>query len=130
MLDKNIGLLLIKPDAIKLGIEEYIIGEFCQRLQGKAELDFVQKKVLRSRTQINLIYPDMIDTNIYRYLENNLLHQTTIVASFVGNREIDIWSEMSKIKGSTPKRWTLPMLDGNMQPDFMVTNTWLERCLD
>lgn len=123
LLKKRCGLLMIKPDAINLGVEEYVIAEFCSRLQGKASLDLVEVITITSEKQVQNIYPHA-SQNLLSFIVPNLLNQRVILVSFNCKSNTNLWKDLSAIKGPNPKRWSVAMHEGDTRPHFFIRG-WL-----
>lgn len=120
---RNVGLLMIKPDAIDLGVEDHIVAEFCGRLHGIAQIDYAVAVKISTVRQIHAIYPRQ-EENIYQMLCRNLLNREAILISFRGGPHIDLQRKLKEIKGPSMWHWTERMLHGDTNPDRFIRG-WL-----
>jgi len=110
---KTVGLVIIKPDAIDLGIEEYLIARLCQQLLDVAYLDHVQIVKIVDQIAVRKIYP-AIEAEVYPILESNLVGREVVVLSFssFANDQIDLWSRLKGVKGKSMWNWDEEMWRG------------------
>lgn len=120
VLRNNLGLVLIKPDAIKLGVEEFIISEIASGVLPYARLDFVESLYINSKEQVRLIYPNE-KPNIYDALDPYFIGNQSIVLSVKSFKPgFDLWEELKNLRGPNIWHWTDNMLNGRFErPRFI-----------
>ena len=118
----EVGILMIKPDAIKLGVEEYLVAEFVKRLEGRADLDYAVVKTIESEETVREIYPDLED-DTYKALYGYLIGKEVLLITFRAKNNTpgtDMLERLSSIRGPSMWRWSKEQLSGNVGPEDFV----------
>jgi hypothetical protein len=109
------GFLLIKPDAVQLGVAEYIIDYAAQRVEkekaGKLSGVYILNP-LRTE-QVPLLYPQMTSDTFPR-VANYLGEENSVMAVFKGNGLVDMRMLMLKIRGRGMHNWSMEELNGSI----------------
>jgi nucleoside diphosphate kinase len=98
-LKTKLGLLLIKPDAVQLGIVEEII-DFVTH-----EAHFSKTAQLNGVYIINLQKPDIpliyasVQTGVGEILKEYMTENICVLVTFKGNKRVDLWKFLHDIRG-------------------------------
>ncbi len=116
----KVGLVLIKPDAIELGIEEFLVDYLQTKLQNEAELNggyFVSIK----QEDLNGIY-SAAKMYTSQAVVNYITSGTSILISFRGFGKTDIWARLNQLKGKKLINRNGEELDGPISWERGVRN--------
>jgi hypothetical protein len=110
---KEIGIMLLKPDALKYKKDEEIINILKSQLCESNIADFagIYKVNEISGKNIPKIYPDL-DTTFYPTVEKYLSSGPSIIILFINKSNLDIEKKMLDLRGKRMLDWTEEELDG------------------
>ncbi len=97
----KIGAILLKPDAVDLGVDEFITDLVSRRMltEAGASLEVAASLFNLTRKQTQKIYPTL-DLNYFEGHTANFLSGTSIALLYVGNGgEVNLWQLLHKIRG-------------------------------
>lgn len=95
---KNYAAVLVKPDAIRDGLE----GKILQDLQKEACVDPVFHKFWKvTKDVVKLIYPTWVERTEFPSMNYNLIQGRSIFVIVCGNH--DIYTELTRVKGKMNK---------------------------
>ena len=106
------GVVLIKPDAVELGVDDYIIGRFTQELYegGIGVLQGVYEVNVK-KIDIPLIYPSMSKED-YLAVESYLTEGPSVLFTYTGSGRFNLQDRINNIKGKRLGDSSLEELDG------------------
>lgn len=97
----KIGAMLLKPDAIELGVDEFITELVSRRMliEAGARLEVAAPFFNLNREQTRKIYP-ALDSNYFEGHAANFLSGTSIALLYVGNTDrVNLWRLLYEIRG-------------------------------
>lgn len=111
-LRQRIGFVLIKPDAIELGIDDFVINYLQSSLQAHAELNGIYVVKVKQEN-VKGIYSA---AKMYESAAviNYVTSGNSIVATFSGNGLVDLWATLKNMKGKKLIDRTDEELEGSM----------------
>lgn len=109
------GVILIKPDAVELGIAEDIIDYANERVEAQraGSLEGVYLIDRIGCKDIPSLYPNLSPDG-YGMVENYLCTGSSVMAVFRGTGHVNMRELMLDIKGKRMRDWTLEELEGKM----------------
>lgn len=101
----SVGLMLLKPDTINLGVEEFIINLVTTNMIGRGgQLSIVKMIDGITDDQLQYIYPTLAP-HYFRALSKLMIEQPSVLLVFVSSsannegERIDLWEALTAIKG-------------------------------
>lgn len=96
----RLGIMVIKPDAVQLGIGEELIYYITTKLyESNAGVLNGAYIVQINRDYIPSLYPNL-GREVGEIVRDYLSEDISIIATFKGNRSQDIWGELHQMKGT------------------------------
>lgn len=113
-LRRNLGMILIKPDSVKLGIAENVIDFAISKVQesGIGEINGVYI-VQINKQDIAEIY-STVKAGVGEVLKNYMTEDLSVLLTFKGNGNDDIWDFLHSIRGKRLMDRTPEELDSGM----------------
>ncbi len=106
------GVVLIKPDAIALGVDEFIIGRLTQELyESKTGILQGVYEVGVKKMDIPYIYPS-IPKEDYAVIEDYLSEGSSILLTYRGSGRSNLQDRINEIKGKRLGDWSIEELEG------------------
>lgn len=112
-LQTKLGAMLIKPDAVNLGVAEPIIAHVSKKLY-EEQIGTISGVYLIDGIPISMVpilYPSLpVDgcETVSQYLSDGMC----VLAFFEGSGNVDMWAEMTKLKGRRMNDWSIEELGG------------------
>ncbi len=97
----KIGAILLKPDAVELGVDDFITELVSKRMliEASASLEVAAPLCNLTKEQTRRIYPTL-DPNYFEGHAANFLSGISIALFYVGNSgEVNLWQLLKKIRG-------------------------------
>lgn len=109
---ENIGACLVKPDAVELGVAEYILAHIAHALAIKKAGEMTLVSVIDKLPfeKVPALYPKL-DADGYEIVRDYLCAGTCVLAFYKGN---GVGKELLAMKGKRMGDWSLDELDGSI----------------
>ncbi len=112
-MQEHIGFIVMKPDAIELGVAEELIGMATEKLlQEGIHLLHGEVITIESEVQLRLLYPHIDEADFWRHMKDYFLGNLVAVTVYYSHEPTHIERTIKNIKGPRPRDWEITQLEG------------------